>query len=86
MLLTFLFYATLIGLAIYVLQRMLNPPMTFDRYKAKFPHLVKDGRVHCSSCSGTSIWMKHVSGSPFGSTYMHSCRSCGADLYQSKGK
>jgi len=57
---------------------------TFDAYKIRHPDLVKDGRVKCVKCGGTSIWMKTVASSPFGVKYAHTCRNCGSQLYRSR--
>ncbi|THB65590.1 MAG: hypothetical protein D6B27_08330 [Gammaproteobacteria bacterium] len=58
---------------------------TFEAYRKRHPELVKDGRVKCIKCGGTSIWMRQVASSPFGAKYAHTCRNCGNKLYYSKG-
>jgi hypothetical protein len=57
---------------------------TFDAYQIRNPDLVKNGRVTCAKCGGTSIWMKQVAYSPFGVKYAHTCRNCGNQLYHSR--
>ena len=58
---------------------------TLDGYRQRYPHLVSDGVVKCASCGGTSLWMKRIMKSPFGSVYSHTCRTCGSSLYKSRG-
>jgi hypothetical protein len=57
---------------------------SFDAYRLQFPDLVKDGRVKCMKCLGTSIWMKYIGTSASGVIYAHTCRTCGSELYYSK--
>jgi len=58
---------------------------TLDSYRQRYPHLASDGVVKCASCGGTSLWMKRIMKSPFGSVYSHTCRTCGSSLYKSRG-
>ena len=53
---------------------------TFDVYKKRYPDLVKDGKVKCIKCGGTSIWMKQYAAN----MYAHTCHNCGTELYYSK--
>ncbi len=54
---------------------------TFEFYKKRRPDLVNSGKVKCFYCEGTSIWMKRVTPTRFA----HTCRTCGSELYYSKG-
>ena len=57
---------------------------SFDAYKRRHPDFVRDGRVTCAKCGGTSILMKQVVSSLFGIKYAHICSTCGSRLYYSR--
>ena len=58
---------------------------TFDTYRDAFPNLVRNGRVRCCNCGGTSLWMKRTSTGWLFTTqlFAHTCRTCGTELYYS---
>jgi len=56
---------------------------TLEAYKHKNPDSVRNGKVSCSKCGGSNIWMKQVSRSPRGVVHSHLCRQCGSELYRS---
>lgn len=58
----------------------------FFAYKAKYPNLVKGGKVYCMNCGSYSIAMlRERQGSLFFDGIMvHTCRNCGTRLYFSK--
>ena len=60
-----------------------NDTYTFRAYKNRYPDLVKDGKVKCVKCEGSSIWIKEAGGT-VGADYEHICRNCGYRLYYSR--
>jgi hypothetical protein len=63
-----------------------KPGRSYEDYRQSRPDLVSDGKVRCHQCGGCSIWMKKVAYSPFTRVYCHTCRTCGAELYESAGR
>jgi hypothetical protein len=57
--------------------------LTFEQYQARFPGLVKKGRVECHICGGTRL---HVRGlwSAGDTRKTHYCSTCGKPLYRSR--
>lgn len=80
-----LIFFLFVGAAILIwLGNRVPPDRSFEAYKARHPGAFRNGRIHCE-CGGSSIWMKAIGQMPFSTTYAHLCRTCGQELYRSKG-
>ncbi len=78
-----IFFIIVFFIFISIVSLKVSKDETFDAYKRRRPDLVRNGSVKCAKCGGTSIWMKQVARSVFGTKYAHTCRNCGTKLYYS---
>jgi hypothetical protein len=65
---------------------VLEKDRTFEDYKRKYPECFKHGRVTCSACGGTSIYLRKVGEGLGFIINAHVCRQCGTDLYRTPSK
>jgi len=58
----------------------------FEAYKTNHPDLVKNGKVICLDCGGSSIYLIRERKPSFllSGIMIHTCRNCGRKLYLSK--
>lgn len=60
-------------------KRMYLDLPTFEEYRSRYPHLVKEGRCRCYRCGGGRVFLHNLD--PY--RRRHICATCGTVLYRS---
>jgi len=75
-------FAVIIGTTIHQRRQLAKKrSWNYQWYSNEFPQLVKNGRVTCYQCGGSSVGVERL----MNQTYLraHICRQCGTTLYYS---
>ena len=81
-----LLFVAFVGMLYFLItskSRKYKKQPTFEEYKEKYPNLVSNGKIQCSSCGGKDIFVRRVFAGGSKEHNIHLCKSCGKSLYRS---